>query len=202
MTRIIIKYTVISFHVWRSHCCIFAIGCVICIATSAGRFSDSNISSVKSITSLHHIWLVYLSLSVENCEWFAVTQTITSRTPSHTVSWDYIRLFNYQSVSVANREMYACMCVCPSAPGFTLSSASGQTVCPLPGALHEGEGLTTTLLHRQITHVSAGKVNLWGHEGSVSSCLQLLENILHADILGHLFSLKYVIMTVYSILTW
>lgn len=83
----------------------------------------------------------------------AVTQTVM---PELNLS---IILELYQSVSVAtNRCM--CACVCLSAPGFTLGSASGQTVCSLPGTIHQGEGLTTTLLHRRIQHFSVGKVNL------------------------------------------
>lgn len=64
-------------------------------------------------------------------------------------------LRGYPQVSVCIR-----LCVCPSAPGFALGSTSGQTVCPLPRTIHQGEGLTTTLLHGRIPHVSVGKVNL------------------------------------------
>lgn len=72
----------------------------------------------------------------------------------------------YQTVSLSvclsgYPQVCVCLFVCLSAPGFTLGSASGQTVSPLPGALHQGEGLTTTLLHRCIGHLFVGKVNLW-----------------------------------------
>lgn len=53
-----------------------------------------------------------------------------------------------------------CVSVCLSAPGFTLRSASGQTVCPLPGAVHQGEGLAAALLHRGVHHLCVGEVNL------------------------------------------
>lgn len=54
-----------------------------------------------------------------------------------------------------------CRCGCPSAPRLTLGSASGQAVCPLPGALHQLQRLAAALLHQRVRHFFVGEVNLW-----------------------------------------
>lgn len=58
---------------------------------------------------------------------------------------------------------------CPSAPRFPLGSASSQTVCPLPGALHQLQSLPTALLHQRIKHVFMEKVHLWTHHNHEAS---------------------------------
>lgn len=57
-------------------------------------------------------------------------------------------------------DTVGCVFNCRSAPGLTLGSASGQTVGPLPGALHQRQGLAAALLHRMVWQVCVGKIHL------------------------------------------
>lgn len=104
---------------------------------------------LNSESKVHHIAILQ---PMTSCDWFtSVFQFRTLYSLFHRY-WSYVRLCRYQSASMDNHRsvcvcVHWCVRVYPSAPGFTLGSASSQTVCSLPGTVHQSEGLTTTLLH-------------------------------------------------------